>query len=106
MSIEHRVDGAAGRNLNFTGKATQQTFADLACTPVGLLSFELENGGLHLLGQLVAVTSRPTRTVRQSFQTGFFITVKDLVTGLASDRKLSAQGRHFRPASQGRHKPK
>src|ERR1700730_11794217 len=52
MSIEHGVDGAAGRNFNFTGKATQQTFADLACAPIGLLSFELENGGVHLLGQL------------------------------------------------------
>jgi hypothetical protein len=30
MSIEHGVNGAAGGNLNLTGKATQQAFADFA----------------------------------------------------------------------------
>src|SRR6266566_2840759 len=95
MSIEQRVDGAAGGNLNLTGKATQQAFADLACAPVGFLPFEVEDGGLHLLGQLVAVTPRPARTVGQSFQTGFLVAVKDLVTGLARDSELSTEGRHF-----------
>jgi hypothetical protein len=53
MSIEHSVDGAACRNLHLTGKVTQQTFADLACAPVRLLSFEMENGGLYLRGNLL-----------------------------------------------------
>src|SRR5947209_20444875 len=88
MSIKQRVDGAAGGNLNLTGKATQQAFADLACAPVGFLPFEVEDGGLHLLGQLVAVTPRPARTVCQSFQAGFLVAVKDLVTGLARDSEI------------------
>src|ERR1700730_8876278 len=97
MTIEHGVDGAAGRNLNLTGKATQQAFADLACAPVGLLPFEVEDGRLHLLGQLVAVTPGPAGTVCQSFQTRFFVAVKDLVAGFARDRELSTKSRHFLP---------
>src|SRR5260370_30636872 len=104
MSIEHGVDGAAGRNLNLTGKATQQAFADLARAPVRLLPFEVEDGGLHLLGQLVAVTPGSARTVRQSFQTGFFVAVKDLVTGLAGDSELSTESRHFLPFQRAGHK--
>src|SRR5260370_42131079 len=97
MSIEHGVDGAAGRNLHLTGKATQQAFADLACAPVGLLPFEVQDGGLYLLRQLVAITPGSARTVGQRFQTGFLVAVKDLVTGLARDGELSTQSRHFLP---------
>src|ERR1700738_239971 len=104
MSIERRVDGAAGMNLNLTGKATQQAFADLACTPVGLLPFEVQDGGLHLLGQLVAVTPGSARTVGQSFQTGFFVAVKNLIDGLARDNELSTKSRNFLPAKQASHK--
>ena len=88
MSIEHRVDGAASGNLNLTGEATQQAFADLASAPVRLLPFEVDDGGLHLLRQLVGLTPGSARTVRQGFQTGFFIAVKDLVAGLARDSEL------------------
>src|SRR5437899_3119897 len=104
MSIEHGVDSAAGRNLNLTGKATQQAFADLACAPVGLLPFEVQNGGLYLLGQLIAVTPGPAGTVRQSFQTGFFVAVKDLIAGLARDSELSTESRHFFSVQQASHK--
>src|SRR6267143_4964239 len=104
MTIEHGVDGAAGRNLNLTGKATQQAFADLACAPVRLLPFEIQDSSLHLLGQLVAVTPGSARTVRQSFQTAFFVAIEDLVTGLARDRELSTESRHFLPVQQAGHK--
>src|SRR5438067_5313970 len=100
MAIEHGVDGAAGRNLDLTGKATQQTFADLACTPVGFLPFEMENGSLYLRRQLVAVTPGPTRTVGQRFQTEFFVTVENLVAGLARDSKLATQSGHLLPIQQ------
>jgi hypothetical protein len=36
-------------------------------------------------GQLVAVTPGSARMVRQGFQTGFLVAVKDLVAGLAQD---------------------
>jgi hypothetical protein len=63
VAIEHGVDGAARRNLHLTGKATQQAFADLARAPVGFFPFEIQNGGLHLLRQLVGVTPGPAGTV-------------------------------------------
>src|SRR5882762_3559518 len=100
MAIEDGVDGAAGRNLNLTGKTTQQTFADFACAPVGLLPFEAEDGGLHLLRQLIAVTPGSARTVGQSFQTGFFVTIENLVAGLARDSELPTKRRHFLPVQQ------
>src|ERR1700732_58833 len=83
MSIEHSVDGAAGGDLNLTRKAAHQTFTDCASAPVRLLLFEVDDGGLHLRRQLVAVTPGSARTVRQGFQTGFFVAGKDLVARLA-----------------------
>src|SRR6266481_2229522 len=100
MAIEHRVDGAASGNLNLTGKTTQQAFADLACAPVRLLPFEAEDGGLHLLRQLVGITPGSARTIGQSFQTGFFVAVKNLVAGLARYSQLPPKRRLFLPVQQ------
>src|ERR1700676_2678933 len=75
VAVEHGVDGAARRNLHLTGKATQQALADLARAPVGFFPFEIQNGGLHLLRQLVGVTPGPAGTVSQSFQTVFLVAV-------------------------------
>src|SRR6266404_5335967 len=104
MAIEHGVDGAASGNLHLTGKATQQAFADLARAPIGLFAFEVEDGGFHLLGQLVAVTPGPARTVRESFQTGFLVAAKEFVTGLSRNSELSTESRHFLLVQQTRHK--
>ena len=94
MAIEHSVNGAAGRNLHLTKKAAQQAFADLASVPVRLLLLEMEDGGLDLLRQLVTVTPRPARTVRQGLQPRLFVAVKNLVAGLARDGEFSTQRRH------------
>src|ERR1700731_2032496 len=100
MAIEHRVNSAAGRNLNLTRKAAQQAFVDLASTPVRLLSLEVDDGGLDLLGQLVAVTPGPPRTVRQGLQPRLFVAVKNLVAGLARDRLWHRSGTNrWRPSS-------
>jgi hypothetical protein len=69
MTIKHGVDGAASGNLNLTGKATQQAFADLASAPMRLIPFEVQDGHLHLLGQLLAITPGSARAVREGFQT-------------------------------------
>ena len=66
--------------------------------------FEAEDGGLHLLRQLVAVTPGSARTVGQSFQTGFFVTIENLVAGLARDSELPTKRRHFLPVQQAGHK--
>jgi len=104
VAIEHGVDGAARRNLHLTGKATQQAFADLARAPVGFFPFEIQNGGLHLLRQLVGVTPGPAGTVGQSFQTVFLVAVKDFVTGFARDGELATERDHFLPVQQAPHK--
>src|SRR5580692_11587560 len=104
VAIEHGVDGAARRNLHLTGKATQQAFADLARAPVGLFPFEIQNGGLHLLRQLVAVTPGPAGTIRQRFQTGLFIALEYLITGLARDGELATERDHLLPVQQAPHK--
>src|SRR5215470_14849909 len=94
MAIEHGVNRAAGGNPDLTGKATQQAFADFARAPVRLPLFEVDDGRLHLLGQLVGVTPGPARTVGQRFQTRLFVAVKDLVAGLTGDPKLPAKVDH------------
>src|SRR5207302_10881125 len=89
---------------NLPGTPTLPAFADLACAAVRLLPVELENGSFHLLRQLVAVTPGSARTVGQSFQTGFFVTIENLVAGLARDSELPTKRRHFLPVQQARHK--
>src|SRR3981189_3735515 len=56
VATEQGVDGTARRNLHLTGKATQQAFAALARAPIGFFPFEIQNGGLPLLRQLVGLT--------------------------------------------------
>jgi len=41
VTIEHGVDGAAGGHLHLTGRATQQTFADLRAPQEGLSRLRL-----------------------------------------------------------------
>src|SRR5690242_6397731 len=94
MTIEHRMDGAAGGNADLTGKTAQQAFADFARAPVRLLAFQSEDGALDLLRQLIAVAPRPARTVSQRFQARFLVAVKDLVAGFARDPELSAKLNH------------
>jgi len=55
VPIQHRVDGAAGRNLHRMRLAAQQPLADLARTPVRLLALGDQDGGFHLFRQLVGV---------------------------------------------------
>ena len=103
VAIEHRVDGAAGGNLHLTGKATQQTFADLARAPVGFFPFEIQDGSLHRQRQLVGVTPGPAGTVGHSFQTVFLVAIKDLVTGFARDGELTTERGRLASALQNEH---
>jgi hypothetical protein len=100
MAIEHGVDGAACWNFDFTGKATQQAFVDLARASVRLIPFEAQDANLQLLGQLVALTTGFARASREGFQTTFFAAFKDLVAGFARDRELAAERSHFLSSEQ------
>ena len=100
VAIEHRVDGAAGGNLHLTGKATQQTFADLARAPVGFFPFEIQDGSLHRQRQLVSVTPGPAGTVGHSLQTVFLVAIKDLVTVLREMANSRQSAAIFSPSSK------
>jgi len=58
MAIEHRMDGAFGRNPNIAVEPPDQQFPDLARTPVWLLGREPDNQALDWLRQLVGIAHR------------------------------------------------
>jgi hypothetical protein len=47
VAIEHRVDGAFGRDGN-TGKPADQALADFSSTPAGVLVFHIQDKVFHL----------------------------------------------------------
>jgi len=53
VAIEHRVDGALGRNPDIAVEPPDQQLADLARTPMWLLGLQADNQGLDLGRQLV-----------------------------------------------------
>jgi hypothetical protein len=103
VTIEYSVNRAAGRNLHRVRQAAQQALADLPRTPVRLLAPGCHDGGYHRLGQLVGVAERPARPIGQTLPATFLIAVQDLVTGLARDPELAAQGSHAFPIFQPNH---
>ena len=55
VAIEHRVDGAFGRNPDIAVEPPDQKLANLARTPMRLRGLEADNQGLDLGRQLVGV---------------------------------------------------
>src|ERR1700676_318273 len=94
MTIEDGVDGAAGRDLYFTRKSSEEALPDLAGAPAGFLAFTGDDGRFDLLGQLVGVSMGAPGAIREPLQSAFLITLEDLVARFARDLKLPAQGRH------------
>ncbi|MGY3510906.1 hypothetical protein ACVIQY_003881 [Bradyrhizobium sp. USDA 3051] len=60
MAIEHRMDGAFGRNPDIAIEPPDQQFADLARAPVRFLGFEADNQTLDLLRELIGIAYRPS----------------------------------------------
>src|SRR5215472_13430535 len=61
VAIEHGMDGAFGRNGD-AGEPADQTLADLARTPTGVLMLHVQDVVLHLKGEFIGVaigTSAP-----------------------------------------------
>jgi hypothetical protein len=83
MTIEHRMDGAFGRNPDIAVEPPDQELPDLAGAPVRLLGLEPDNQALDLLGQLVGVADRAPRAIAQGLQSVLLVAVKNLVAGLA-----------------------
>src|SRR5215471_6536584 len=100
VPIEHRVDGALGRNPNIAIEAPNQELADLARAPMWLRGFELDNQGLDLSRQLVGIAYRAFGAVAQRLEPVLLVTVKDLVAGLARNAELPAHIRHRLPVQE------
>src|ERR1700740_271586 len=101
MTIQHRMDGALGRDRN-SGESAQEAFANLAGTPARVLALHVQDEVFHLEGKLIRVAVGSSAPVRQPLHPAFLVAVEDLVTGLARDPKLPAEIRHFLPGSPGR----
>jgi hypothetical protein len=93
MAIQHRVDGALGRNFD-SGESADQALSDLAGTPAGMLALHVENEILHLKRQLMRVAVWTTASIGKPLNAAFLVTIEDLVAGLAGDAELPAQFRH------------
>src|SRR5208282_4957361 len=93
MTIQHRMDGALGRDRNI-GKPAHQALADLTGTPTGMLLLHVQDEVLDLKGKLVGIAIWTPTAVGQSLKAAILITVKDLVAGLARNAELPAKLGH------------
>src|SRR3981081_1803205 len=123
VAIEHRVDGAFGRNpdiaveppdqqlanlartpMRLLGLPAEtqgrdagppdQQLANLARTPMRLLGLQADNQGLDLGRQLIGVADRPPGAVAQRFEAMLLVAVENLVAGLAGDPEIPADLGH------------
>src|SRR5215469_1699965 len=105
VAIEHGMDGAFGRNGD-AGEPADQTLADLARTPTGVLMLHVQDVVLHLEGELIGVAIGAPAPVGQPLHPTFLVAIKDLVAGLAGDPELPAQLRHGLASYVSSHKLK
>src|SRR5215467_4907044 len=102
VTIQHRVDGTFGRNLD-VGEPAHQALADLTSTPTGVLVFDVQDVVLHLKRELVGIAIGTTTAVGQGFQPTFLVSIDDLISGFAGDPELPAQLRHGLASESARH---
>ena len=105
MPVEHGVDRALGRNADVAVQSADQELADLASTPMRLVTLGRDDQALELMRQLVGVANRPARTVGQGLETVFLIALKDLVAGLARDAERATDLAHRFAVQQLSDKP-
>src|SRR6266699_1631096 len=94
MAIEHRMDGALGRDGN-SGESAQEALANLAGTPARVLALHVQDEVFHLEGKLILIAVEPSASVRQPLHPSPLVATEDFVAGLAQDPKLSAEVRHW-----------
>src|SRR2546429_9966170 len=90
MAIQHRMDGALGRDGN-SGESAQEALANLAGTPAGVLALHVQDEVFHLEGKLIRIAVGSSASVRQPLHAAFLIAIEDLVARLARDPKLPAE---------------
>jgi hypothetical protein len=106
VAIEHRMDGALGRNSDIAVEPPDQQLADLARAPVRLLALEPDNQPLDLLRQLVRITHWPARPIAQGCQPVLLVTIEYLVAGLTGYSEILAHIGHRLAVQQAAHKTK
>ncbi len=87
------MDGALGRDGN-TGEPPQQALADLARTPAGVLTLDVQNVVLYLKRKLVGIAIRTPASVGEPLNAAFLVAIEDLVARLTGNAKLPAKFRH------------
>jgi hypothetical protein len=93
MAIEHRMDGALGRDFD-ARESAEETLADLAGAPAGMLVLHIQDVVLHLEGKLMRVAIGTPAAVGEPLKAAFLVAIEDLVAGLTRNPKLSAKFRH------------
>src|SRR5215469_13303898 len=105
VPVEHGVDRALGRNGDVAVQSADQEFADLAGTPMRLVTLGCDDQALDLPRQLVGVANRPAQTVGQGLETVFLIALEDLVAGLARNAERATDLAHRFAVQQLSDKP-
>src|SRR5258708_37107447 len=100
MAIEHRMDGALGRDGN-SGESAQEALANLAGTPAGVLALHVQDSIFHLEGKLIRIAAGPSAWVRQPLHPTLLVAPEELVTGLARIPKLHAELSHWQHRLSG-----
>src|SRR5258708_21083703 len=78
MAIEHRMDGALGRDGN-SGESAQEALANLAGTPGRVLALHVQDEVFHLEGKLMRIAVGPSAAVRQPFDPTLLVATEDFV---------------------------
>ncbi len=64
MAIQHRMDGALGRDRN-SRESAQEALANLAGTPAWVLALHVQDEVFHLEGKLIRIAVGSSASVRQ-----------------------------------------
>src|SRR6202041_212974 len=90
VSIQDRMDGALGRNLD-VGEPADQALSDFPSAPAGVLPLHVQDEVLHLKRQLIGIAIGTTASAGQAFAPAILVASKNLVAGLAGDSELPAK---------------
>src|SRR6266702_3160699 len=102
MAIEHRMDGALGRDGN-SGESAQEALANLAGTPAGVLALHVQDEIFHLEGKLIRISVGSSGSVRQPLHPTLLVATKDLVACLARHLKPPGAIRQWLAGYPARH---
>src|SRR5260221_13033739 len=94
MAIEHRMDGALGRDGN-SGESAQEALANLAGTPGRVLALHVQDEVFHLEGKLMRIAVGPSAAVRQPLHPTLLVAAEAFAARLAGHPRRPAQFLHF-----------